>query len=790
MRSLPCLILFFGASAFIVPLAAQTPPTPPPQVDTADEEPEIVVTGQRERGAVASDIPPELQLRAADIRALGASSVAEILSSIAAQTGSANGSGRPVILLAGRRISGFDEVRDLPSEAISRIDILPEEVALKFGYRADQKVVNIVLRRRFRAATVEVVPTLATEGGREQGRFKLGLLQIGEGSRTSINGEYEHLEPLYESQRNIAAIPGSLFDQRPFRSLLAGSDRLALNGTVNRSIFGNVSATLNGRIEDTASRTQFGAINPDDPLSRREALRTAHLGAVLSGDLLPWRWSWTANADRTRGRITGHNALNPATQDLARAADQTLSNDFVATGPLFKLPAGDVTSTIKGGFTFDDFKSSALRGGVSSNARLARDTASVQGNLDIPVASRRSGTLAALGDLSFNLNLARDRLSDFGTLSTWGYGFNWSPVKPLELIASVTDTDGAPSVQQLGNPLIVTSNIRVFDFARGETVNIVRLNGGNPGLDAQNRRLIKLGATLKPLRDINLTLRADYTKSRVRDAIASFPTLTPAIEAAFPGRVTRDASGRLVQLDARPINFGRTNSDQLRWGINFSKAVGKAPPPPSDDVLQKLRAQFGNRPPDGGGDGNRRPPGGEGRRSGPGGGGFRDFGRTQLQFGLFHTWHLRESILIASGLPVLDLLNGGATGSSGGQPRHEVELQAGLTKRGIGARITGNWQSATEVRASPFGLTSSSHLNFSSLTTFTLRLFASFNSQPAVILKHPWLRDLRVRLSVVNIFDARPKVRDAAGVTPFGYQPDLLDPLGRTISISVRKQFR
>jgi hypothetical protein len=32
-------------------------------------------------------------------------------------------------------------------------------------------------------------------------------------------------------------------------------------------------------------------------------------------------------------------------------------------------------------------------------------------------------------------------------------------------------------------------------------------------------------------------------------------------------------------------------------------------------------------------------------------------------------------------------------------------------------------------------------------------------------------------------------VRDAAGNVPLSYQPDLLDPLGRTIMISFRKLF-
>jgi hypothetical protein len=42
---------------------------------------------------------------------------------------------------------------------------------------------------------------------------------------------------------------------------------------------------------------------------------------------------------------------------------------------------------------------------------------------------------------------------------------------------------------------------------------------------------------------------------------------------------------------------------------------------------------------------------------------------------------------------------------------------------------------------------------------------------------------------VNNIFDTKPKVRDAAGGVPFNYQPDLLDPLGQTISVSIRKLF-
>jgi hypothetical protein len=58
-----------------------------------------------------------------------------------------------------------------------------------------------------------------------------------------------------------------------------------------------------------------------------------------------------------------------------------------------------------------------------------------------------------------------------------------------------------------------------------------------------------------------------------------------------------------------------------------------------------------------------------------------------------------------------------------------------------------------------------------------------------VVVKHPWLRGTQVRLDVTNAFNARPKVHDASGVVPLNYQPDLLEPLGRTIMISFRKLF-
>ena len=932
------LMIALLAGAAPMPLQAQEAVQPAAEA-AAEEDPEadyegeeIIVTGQRRRGTVIGDIEPEIELDSRDIRAYGASSLGELLEALGPQIGSGRGrdGGQPITLLNGRRISGFFEIRDIPPEAIERVDILPEEVALKYGYRADQRVVNFVLRERFRAVTAEAEGSMATGGGRGGYEFDLNVLRIDRAGRWSVDVEYEHLAPLFESQRDlIQAEPGQPFDiSGNIRALTAGAEidpalsalvgvpvtsvgvpasvegaptledlaegansfnrtelgryrtqlpethNLEIAGTLNRTILGDVSATFNARFQENASQSYFGlpsasfilpADNPYSPfasdvrlyryfdgrpLTRQSETQTGHLGVALNGDVSPrWRWSFTGNFDRiasnnaTDRRLdaapyqalldAGSGAFNPfgplpggSPRDRTRSIDQFANGELVLNGPLVELPAGEVAASIRIGGETRDFFSEAQRSGVVHAREFDRDRANVQANLDLPVA-RRGEFLDAIGDLSFNANAEVERLSDLGTLTVYGGGLNWEPIEEVRLIASFTQEEGAPSVQQLGNPVTITPNVRVFDLTRGETVEVTSLSGGNPALLPDSRRVMKLGLTVKPLDEKDLTLRADYTDSRTRNLISSFPALTPEIEAAFPERFDRDAEGRLFRIDTRPVNFARADRRELRWGINYSKPIkssargggGGGGPGGWRERMRQAGVTPGGAAPAGrqrpgragtgesattqGGAGNAPPQpgrtgeagGGEGRRW-QGGGGRGGFGRGgpgqsgRLQFGLFHTWQFENEIEIREGVPVLDLLDGSATGNRGGQPRHQVELQAGIFKDGYGARFNGNWQSGTFVRG---GVDRqgrpTSDLFFSDLATANLWMFADLGQQRPLVRRHPWLRGMRVSLGITNIFDSRIRVTDATGETPLNYQPGYLDPLGRSVRLQVRKLF-
>ena len=156
-------------------------------------------------GAVVGDIKPELQLTPADVQSYGVSTVTELLEELAPETRSDRGRGgeTPVVLLNGRRISSFNEIQNIPTEAILRVDILPEEVSLKYGYTADQRVVNIVLRRRFHAITGEAVGGDTTEGGRETGLGEVDLLHLRGDSRLNLDLKVQTAAALTESQRDL-----------------------------------------------------------------------------------------------------------------------------------------------------------------------------------------------------------------------------------------------------------------------------------------------------------------------------------------------------------------------------------------------------------------------------------------------------------------------------------------------------------------------------------------------------------------------------------------------------------
>jgi hypothetical protein len=133
---------------------------------------------------------------------------------------------------------------------------------------------------------------------------------------------------------------------------------------------------------------------------------------------------------------------------------------------------------------------------------------------------------------------------------------------------------------------------------------------------------------------------------------------------------------------------------------------------------------------------------------------------------------------------VLDFLDGEARGGGSGTSRHRIEAEGGYFNNGLGARLSADFRGGSRVIGGQSG-----NLRFAPLTRFNANLFANLGERLDLVIKYPWLRGAQVRLAVDNVFDARQRVRDAAGFVPVNYQPDYQDPSGRTIRLSIRKLF-
>jgi hypothetical protein len=845
---------------------AQETPVTNPQPPVAESEQtglvDAVVITPTTRGKTEGPVQPALSLSAEEVEATGASTVQELVSLLEAEISTGDPEAPPPIYLVnGRRISGFQEISGLPSQAIQRMDILPEAAALSYGYRPNQRVVNFVLRKSFRSLAAEGEERQATAGGRSTERFAGDLFRLAGDERTTVGLTWQQDSTLFEDERDIFRAPSptspyglvgnvaattfgaeidpalsalaggravlarapdaaatgaaslaafaagagdsELSGVTANRSLMPSMGQGTFKGAITRDIAQTVSVTLSINLDDS-QRTSFLGLpatavklptgSPFSPFGRDVTLYRyldapgsqlrevdafkGQLGLAANGYAGDWRWSMTGSYDRNDSdTVTGRGvdstawkaaiaardpAVNPFgpvprallkanVRDRAKSKSKAAKAELVLNGDVAEIPAGRISSTVKVGGESVKQASEAVRAGMPSTSDYDRRTVSVQGDIDVPLASRSHEVLPVLGELTASLNAGYDAATYKDRLA-FGAGLHWSPDKLVTVNLSVSQEETAPNANQVADPVVLTPSVTVFDFATGTSVIINRLEGGNTALMNDRRRILKAGVNLRPLgRDggpTRLTLNANYVRTRIDNPIANFPLITPALEAAFPERFTRDAAGMLTAIDSRPLNFDAVDRAELRGGINLTRFLGQPPKGASKALIKAKRKQSG-----------------------------------QVQLSVNYVWRLRDETTLRDGLAPLDLLNGAST-SRRGQPKRELNFRLNAFRQGVGVNLNGNWRGGSVIDA---GVANGGALRFKPQTTINLSAFYEFARDVKAGRPSKWLAGTRVTLAVDNLFYSRPIVKDANGLTPQAYQADYLDPLGRTVRLTFRK---
>lgn len=627
--------------ALALPLAAGTSAAVQPQPEPAalpdEEEPEsasgtgasasdeIVVRAGRLRGQLIVDQAPLLQLDETAIASEGVTSITDLISQISARTGSARGRGggdRPVILVNGIRIGSFREFANYPPEALARVEVFPEEVAQRFGFPPDRRVINLILKDNYSNRQLDFELEAPSRGGYTRNEQQLGILKIADGGRINANIQLQDTNLLTEAERNIPQADGSVSqvagdpDPARFRSLLADTFDLEGNLSWAKAIIDSgtsLSANLNyARNEsrsldglntvilqnDPLAEGVFRTFGADTPLARRTSSDTISTAGSITKPVNSYRMTSTFDGSFAETETEIDRRLSPEQIraledaalagtlavdgplpnvalngfDVARSRVITASSLTTLDGPLALLPGGEVLATFDIGVDWQRIESGDTRS--AQDVTLTRRQLSTGANVVIPITSRREGFADALGTFTLNLQAGVQDFSDFGVLGDWNAGLTWAPFDNLDLSATYIWREVAPGLAQLGNPQIVNLNVPVFDFVRGETVLADVTTGGNPDLPAETQRDWKFSANWQlPFWD-NSRLTVDYIRNRSDNVVSAFPQITPGIEAAFPGRVTRDADGRLVAIDRRAVSFAETRANRVQFTFSTNGSIG------------------------------------------------------------------------------------------------------------------------------------------------------------------------------------------------------------------------
>lgn len=334
------------------------------------------------------------------------------------------------------------------------------------------------------------------------------------------------------------------------------------------------------------------------------------LDAVNVGGVIQCRDAAARAAGCVPLNLFGVGSITPEAADYIRHNSifnaRLQQNDILAyaTGPLFRLPAGNVSLAVGVEYR-DEFIAAGSDDATLANVTTTSQIPTFTGSFNVKEAFAEL-SVPVLRDAPFFKSLSFDvaaRLADYSqknvdTVLSYQAGLNWQPVEDLRLRARYGVAQRAPNLTELYSPPRDDTDT-IVDICSGvtattagtvalncrsvpgiaaaiaaagvftqSTTNIQSPNTGNLGLKEETSRSLTLGAVLTPSALPGFNISFDYYRIRVKDVIAPFDNdvllrecYTDASTFAsnpFCTSVLRDGgSGQIQQIIQVPQNLDK-----------------------------------------------------------------------------------------------------------------------------------------------------------------------------------------------------------------------------------------
>lgn len=731
--------------------------------DRSAEEDQIIVTGTRIRGAAPTS--PVRVLSRVEIDRSGYGEVGELVRSlpevfaggqnpgVIASTGSAGnqnvsnastvnlrgvGTDATLVLLNGRRLAGdaFFQAADIsgiPLAAVERVEIVADGASALYGSDAVAGVVNFILRKDFDGAEVSARVGGATQGGAfEQTYGALGGVTKSRW-RALANYEYSKQNGLTAGKRDITA--GAVPEAHIIRPQERHSLFLSGGADLTDRLSLSVDALASKRNVDYLNRPFSSADASDISIDTPAFSVGTTLDWKVSDD---WRLALIGVASGSHNDEWAGGLSGPTNTRYENGLSYA---EVLANGAIDGLPSGPVRTAFGGGWRQESYSLSSVtapQSALGSDREIRYLFAEALVPV-VPDADDRPGLQSLLVSLSGRY----EDYSDFGSAATPKVGLRYVPVSGLTLRATWGKSFKAPSFQQLlQGRTAVLFPAAAFRVSGGGTA--IFLTGGNLDLEPERSRSWTVGGDFSHDGRAPFTLSATYFNIDYTDRVVSpiSPASTALINPFFQEFV-----------DANPS--AQTQSDLLASVLRFVNLSGGPYDPAA--VIAIVRNSFQNARSQ--------------RIDGVDVSYRQEFG--SLSAFANATWiDLSQQSVPAAPEVML-------SGTIANVP--DLRARGGLTWEKSGFAATGivNFVSS----AIDTGVTPNATID--AWTTIDANLAYEVAGNRGA------LADLRIMLSVTNLFDRDP---------PFAFSPSFLQqgfffdsttasPLGRQLALTLRKRF-
>ena len=265
--------------------------------------------------------------------------------------------------------------------------------------------------------------------------------------------------------------------------------------------------------------------------------------------------------------------------------------DAMATGPLFKLPAGEVMAAVGADLRQEKYKFNGNETDLATQARIYNAPFDSINTMDTVKRDIRAAFAEVLVPVVKGMEITgavrHDNYTGFGGTTNPKVSLRFTPVDQLLVRGSYGTGFRVPTFNQLffgvtespysGKDLVDPGKcptLKVSTTAGCESITPTILTGGKLGLGPEEAKQSTVGFVFAP--NANFSAGADWWTIRRTGTIQSL-SLTDLVNnyALFTDNFIRDASGVLTKIDQRWVNAGQTVTTGVDVNARAStKAMG------------------------------------------------------------------------------------------------------------------------------------------------------------------------------------------------------------------------